>query len=467
MPVSLAPTTASTTAEPAEPAALASLRRSVSGTLHTPADPTWHRARVPWVVNVDQNPLAVLEVADADDVVTAVRWAGEHGHQVTAQPSGHGATGPFDQVLLLRTRALAEITVDPVRRTARVGAGVKSGELLAALDGTGLTFLAGSNPDPSVVGMTITGGISWFGRAYGLGADSILAIELVDGTGRLRQVSATEDAELFWAVRGGGGDFGIITRLELALHPASQVYGGRLLWPVEQLREVLRAFVEVTRSAPPELSVWFHAYRFPPFPEVPETIRGKAFTSVAVTHLGPAEEAERLLAPLRALPGLVLDLMGEVPLAALGAVADEPTDPTPSMEHSWLLDKVDDQLIDRLASAVGGACPLAVVQLRHLGGAFARTSEDQGSHGPVPEPYNLFALGIPAVPELVDPIALAIEEVGAAAADHTSGRALLNFLGSDGDPGRWWSPATRERLARAKECSDPLGVIRSNRPVRP
>ena len=220
------------------------------GRLHTPADETWDAARTPWIVNVPQHPMAVLEVRDADDVVAAVRWAVDHGVQVTAQPTGHGAGDAFDQVLMLRTRGLDGIAVDVQRRTAWVGAGVKDGELLAELDGTGLTFLAGSNPDPTVVGMTITGGISWFGRAYGLGADSIVTVEIVDGLGRLRRVSATEDPELFWAVRGGGGDFGIITRIEVALHPAPEVYGGRLLWPIEQMGEVLRTFKDGHRGSP-------------------------------------------------------------------------------------------------------------------------------------------------------------------------------------------------------------------------
>ena len=178
-----------------------------------------------------------------------MRWAVDHGVDVSAQPTGHGAaTGAADGVLLLRTRALDEITVDVQRRSAWVGAGVKAGELLAALDGTGLTFLAGSNPDPTVVGMTITGGISWFGRAWGLGSDSVLAVELVDGLGRLRRLSATEEPELFWAVRGGGGSFGIITRIEVALHPAPHLYGGRLLWPLDRMAEVLDAFRMVTRT---------------------------------------------------------------------------------------------------------------------------------------------------------------------------------------------------------------------------
>ena len=441
------------------------LRALTTGTLHTPADPTWDQVRTPWVVNVEQTPLAVLEVASADDVVAAVRWAAARGRQVSAQPSGHGATGRMDQVLLLRTRALDEVTVDRGRRTAWVGAGVKARELLEALEGTGLTFLAGSNPDPSVVGMTITGGISWFGRRYGVGADSIRSVELVDGTGRLRTVSSAEDPALFWALRGGGGDFGIITRVELDLHPAPQLYGGRLLWPATQTREVLRAFAEVTRTAPRELTVWFHAYQFPPFEEVPEPIRGKAFASVAVAHLGSAEDAEELLAPFRALPGPAMDLMGDVPLSALGSIADEPTDPTPALEHSWLLDRVDDELVERVAAVLDAGTPLAAIQIRHLGGAFTDVRPDQGSHGPVPEPYSLFALGIPAVPELVDPIVATFDRLGEAVEEHTSGRTLLNFLGSHGDPARWWSEATRDRLVLAKAASDPAFVIRSNRPV--
>ena len=285
---------------------LEDLRRRVTGRLHTPGDATWDAARTPWVVNVQQRPMAVLEVLDAHDVVAAVRWAVDHGVEVTAQPTGHGAGASLAQVLLLRTRGLGGIEVDEQRRTAWIGSGVKAGELLAELDGTGLTFLAGSNPDPSVVGMTITGGISWFSRSYGLGADSIVTIELVDGLGRLRRVSAGEEPELFWALRGGGGDFGIITRMEVALHPAPQVYGGRLLWPVEQMGEVLRTFRAVTESAPEELTTWYHTYRFPPFPEVPEPIRGKSFASIAVAYLGGREDAEALLAPFREVPGLAM-----------------------------------------------------------------------------------------------------------------------------------------------------------------
>ncbi len=448
--------------------ALDDLRRRIAGRLHTPGDETWEAVRTPWVVNIPQHPMAVLEVRDADDVVAAVRWAVDHGFQVTAQPTGHSGLSALDETLLLRTRALGGIEVDVRRRTATVGAGVKAGELCAALEGTGLTFLCGSNPDPSVTGMTITGGISWFGRAYGLGADSIVSVELVDGLGRYRRLSATEDPELFWAVRGGGGDFGIITRLEVALHPAPAVYGGRFLWPLEQTEAVLRTFKEATEVAPEQLTTWFHVYQFPPFPDVPEPIRGKSFASVAIAFIGSAEEAEPHLAAYRAIPGMVMDLVGEVPLSALGSIAEEPTDPMPGMQHSQLLEDLDDDAIAALVATVGpdSGSPLTIVQIRHLGGAFAADRPGRGSHGPVTEPYNLFALGVPAVPELVAPIEMFFGRLGASVAHVASGRTLLNFLEWDEEPGKWWAPATRERLASAKAVSDPLQTIRSNRSVR-
>jgi len=449
--------------------ALDDLRRRVVGRVHTPTDPTWDAARTPWVVNIPQHPMAVLEVHDADDVVAAVRWAVDHGCQVTAQPTGHGGLATLDQTLLLRTRALGGIEVDVQRRTVTIGSGVKAGELCAALEGTGLTFLCGSNSDPSVTGMTITGGISWFGRAYGLGADSIVSVELVDGLGRVRRLSATEDTELFWAVRGGGGDFGIITKLEVALHPCAEVYGGRFLWPLEQMDDVLRTFRRATGVAPEELTTWFHVYQFPPLPEVPEPIRGKAFASVAVAFIGSREEAEPHLAAYRAIPGMAMDLVGEVPLSRLSSIAEEPTDPMPGMQRSALLNELDDDAIAALVASVGpgSGSPLTIVQIRHFGGAFAADREGRGVHGPVTEPYNLFALGVPAVPELVAPIEMFFGRLSASVAHVASGRTLLNFLEHDEDPGKWWTPATRERLAAAKQVSDPLHTIRSNRPVRP
>ena len=460
-------TTALPTSTRVAPRALDDLRGRVAGVVHTPGERTWDAARTPWALAVEQHPLAVAEVRDAADVQAAIRWAAEHDLQVTAQPSGHGASGDLSEVLLLRTRGLDGITVDVNRRTARVGAGVKAAELLAALDGTGLTFLSGSNPDPSVVGLTIGGGMSWFGRAYGIGANAVVAVDLVDGLGRIRHVTRDTDPDLFWAVRGGGGDFGIVTAIELSLFPAPAIYGGRLMWPVSRMREVLSTFRAIAESAPDELTMWYHTYRFPPLPMIPEPLRGKAFASVAVAFLGEPEDAERRLAPFRAVPDLAIDQLRVVALRDLGTIGDEPTAPSRGLETSALLHGLDDALIDRLVDEVGedSGSPLAVFQIRHLGARFAQRDPDQGAAGYLDEPYSMFALGITPVPALDGPVGAALGRLRQAIATWSSDRTVFNFLGPNGDVARCWTTDVRERLIAIKADVDPFSTIRSNHPV--
>ncbi|MGX6608211.1 SpoIIE family protein phosphatase [Micromonosporaceae bacterium Da 78-11] len=327
--------TATTDREPA----LRQLAALLPGQVALPGDTAWDELRLGWVRSVDQRPAAVVTVEDDEDVVAVVGWAAGNGFTVSAQPVGHGATTAVDGTVLLRTRALSEISIDLPCRTARVGAGVKWGELMAALNGSGFTAPAGSSPDTSVVGYTLGGGLSWFGRAYGLAAHSVLAVELVDATGRARRVTEAADPDLFWAIRGGGGDFGIVTAMEFALHPAPHVYGGRLLWPAALAYPVLTAFERITRTAPDELSVWTQLLRFPPLPEIPEPLRGSSFVAVDLTFLGSAEDAEALAAATgiavgeHAAPELVtVDEPGGVwPVATLAAgepvlvALDDPT----------------------------------------------------------------------------------------------------------------------------------------------
>lgn len=447
--------------------ALSELTALLPGQVLAPGDPGWEEQSRGWILSVDQRPRAVLTVRDAEDVVAAVRWAGRHGAAISAQPVGHGATTALDQTVLIRTRPLGEITIDTERRVARVGAGVKWGELLAATSDLGLTGLVGSSPDPSVVGFCLGGGLSWFGRAYGLAAHSIVAVELVDATGELRRVTADSDPELFWALRGGGGDFGIVTAMELSLHPAPHVFGGRLLWPIEMAWPVLQAFRAVTSAAPDELTIWAHLFRFPPLPEVPEPLRGGAFVSIDLAYLGTAEQAIPLLEPFLALPACRLNTLGTVPLSELGSIAAEPVDPMPASEMSWLLRDLDEGAVDRLLDVVGArsTAPLAVVQLRHLGGALARASEAEGPAGAVVEPYQLFCLGVPTGPEVATAIEACFTDVRAALAAHSTGRTMFTFLGADDDPSRAFTPGALDRLRELKRRTDPDGVIRSNRPV--
>lgn len=447
--------------------AISELSALLPGQVTVPGDSAWDEARLAWTRSVDQRPFAVVQVREAEDVAAAVRCAIRHGLSVAAQPVGHGATTAITDTILLRTRGMRHISVDVEGRTARVGAGVKWGELLAVTAEHGLTGLAGSSPDPSVVGFSVGGGLSWFGRAHGLAAHSILAVELVDATGELRRVTASSDADLFWAICGGGGDFGIVTSLEIALYPAPHVYGGRLMWPLEMAWPVLRAFREIAETAPDELTLWTHLLRFPPLPELPEFLRGGAFVSVEAAFLGPAEDAEALLAPLRSIPAMHLDTMGTVPLTELGGICAEPVDPMLTSEFSGLLSDLDDAAIQALLDAAGhrARSPLMVVQLRHLGGALARGSESDGPSGAVSEPFQLFCLGVPMSPEMATGIEMSFTAMQVVLEEYLTGRTFFTFLGTDADPSRAFTPAALSRLQQIKTAVDPQGVVRSNRPV--
>ena len=443
------------------------LRSLVTGRLVTPGEAAWEQARTPWLVNIDQQPAAVLEVAADDDVVHAVRWARAHRWSVTAQPSGHAPRTTLDGTLMLRTRALGGIDIDVERRLATVGAGVKFGELCAALDGTGLMALAGSNADPSVVGLTLGGGVSWFSRLHGFTANSVESVDLVDPDGDLVHVDAQSDPDLFWALRGGGGDFGIVVRIRLRLFDAPELYGGQLLWPVEHAPAVLRAFRDLARVAPRELSLWAHVLHFPPLEEVPEPLRGRSFVNVAATFVGSAQLAEILLWSLRDAAPVEIDLMGPFPPSRLSEVAAEPTDPMPGMEYSALLEDLDDAAIDALAAVVTdpARCPLMMVQIRGLGGAFTDRTPGNGAVRPVGEPFQLFALGVPAVPRAGrwDRARLHGHRRCRGSARQRVPDAQLHRSGAGrrgrlrpGQPGPAPRPQARPR---------PAGTIRSNKPV--
>ena len=453
---------------PGDPApALSELRALLPGRVLLPEDAGWDRARLGWTVSVDQHPIAVVTVHEPDDVVAAVTCASRHGLSVSTQPVGHGATTALNGTVLLRTGALQDITIDVEGRVARVGAGVKWGTLLAALEPTGMVALAGSSPDPSVVGFTLGGGLSWFSRALGMTAHSVVAYDVVDATGARRRVSASSDPDLFWAMCGGGGDFGVVLAVEIMLDHVGAIVGGRMLWPLDMARPVLRAFRQITANAPDELTLWAQLFRFPPMPELPELIRGRAFVAVDMTFLGSETEANRLLSRLRQLPAQVIDTVGTVPLSQLGGIAAEPVDPMPTQEYSELLHGLDDATLDRLVDAAGAGAdvPLTVVQVRHLGGALARATGADGPHGAITEEYSVFCLGVPVAPGLPEAIEAAFGDVRTALGEQRSGRTLFNFLGAESDLGSTFSPAVRARLREVKVATDPAGVFRSNRPV--
>ncbi|GAB2883313.1 FAD-binding oxidoreductase [Streptomyces mayteni] len=432
--------------------ALGTLRSAVRGQVLLPGDPGFDAARRPWNLAVEQPVAAVVEATDADDVAALVRFARSAGLAVATQPNGHGATGRTDGTILLRTRRLDSVTIDPATARARVGAGVPSGRLQAAAAAHGLTGLPGSSPVVSVTGVALGGGLSWFGRRHGWVADGVTALDVVDARGRQRHVTAATDPDLFWALRGGGGDFAVVTALELALHPAPLLFGGRMLWAAEHAPAVLDAYRRITATAPEELTVWFDLLHFP---------GGEPMVAVDATHLGTAEEATELLAPLDRLPRPLSDSRRAMSVAELGSITAEPTDPGPGISRAELLTELDDVAAKALLAEP--IAPLLSVQLRHLGGAFTRPSDSP--HGPLTEPYALYLFGIPTDPATAE--AVTARQRALAEALPVTGRKPVTFLGPTETLADALTPATLDRLRGIKHRHDPDRVLRGNFPVPP
>ncbi|WP_182112967.1 MULTISPECIES: FAD-binding oxidoreductase [unclassified Actinotalea] len=445
-----------------------SLRAALAGTVVAPGDDGWDEARRGWSRGLDQRPAAVVRVASATDVVAAVRFAADAGLPVAVQPRGHGGTRALDGCLLLRTGALDELAVDVDARTARIGAGVPWGRVLAALDGTGLVAPSGSNPSITAVPYLLGGGLSWLSRSFGTGASIVRAADVVDASGTARRVDADTDPDLLWALRGGGGDFAVVTAVEVELPAAPEIYGGRLVLPGELAGAAYRTFAEVTRTAPDAFTVWVTAMSFPPVPQLPEEVRGRSFTFVDAVHLGPAAEAEALLAPFRALGPVLRETLRALRPSDLGTISEEPDEaPTgiTAVNVARPVTRVDDALVDVVLRHVGPGAPLTYSQVRHLGGALRRADPARGAGLRVEPEYSLWAMGMARDPEGVREGRGAVDRLDRDVGPWATTGSTLTFH-QEGAPLTDVYPAdVLGRLQRVKREVDPGGVLRSNHPV--
>ncbi|WP_410876928.1 FAD-binding oxidoreductase [Nocardia sp. A7] len=431
---------------------LSNLRTAVRGRVLLTTDEGFDRARLPWNRAVEQPVRAVVEAADADDVAAVVRYARANGLTVSVQPSGHGASGDTEGVILLRTSLLTDLHIDSFARTARAGAGVTWGTVLTEAGPYGLVGLAGSSPVVSVTGYTLGGGLSWFARRYGWAADSVTAFDVVTPDGERVRATAESDADLFWALRGGGGDFAVVTAIEFDLHPGPDLYGGKVFWPGDRAPEVLRAFRDVTAEAPEELSVWLDLVHFP---------GSEPMVSVEATYLGRAAQARELLRPFDEIRGPLSDSRAVLPTAELGSISGDPTDPGPGRSRAELLIGLDDLTVKTLLSEP--ISPLLSLQLRHLGGAMARPSDSP--HGPIAEPYLMYLFGLPLTPEITAAIIDKQQSLVDALGTQVSGRKPFGFLNPAESAAAAFEPQALTRLRDIKRHRDPHGVVRSNFPV--
>ncbi|MFT3834868.1 MAG: FAD-binding protein [Micropruina sp.] len=444
------------------------LRGLCEGRVYLPGDPGYDLARTPWAVHVDQRPAAVAVPHSAQEVADVVRAAGAAGLRIAPQSSGHGA-GAFlgadlSDVVLVRLNEFTGVSIDPERRLARVLGGTLWQTVVEAAAPHGLAALHGSSPDVAVAGYTLGGGLSWYGRQHGLAAHHLHAAELVLADGCLVRTDADHRPDLFWALKGGGGNLGVVTALEFELLPIADVYAGMLLWPAEKAAEVTHRWAEWTRTAPDAVTTSLRLMSFPPLPELPPFLSGRRLVVIDGAVLGSDEQAAELLAPLRDL-GPEMDTFGRMPAAALTRIHMDPEGPTPSVANATALAELPSDAVDALLRIAGpdSGSSLLVAEIRQLGGALGRPGD--AALARLPGNYLGFFLAIAPTPDLA--------ALGRADADRAvealvpwadAGR-YLNFDDNAVDTSAGYSPLAWRRLQAVRESVDPCHRLLANHAI--
>ncbi|MEV5730458.1 FAD-binding oxidoreductase [Streptomyces pharetrae] len=419
-------------------------------------------------------PDVVVVATGADDVVAAMRWAGATGTPVAVQATGHGANFPIDHGLLISTARMTDVRVDPAGRTATVAAGAKWSHVMAAGAPHGLAGLSGTSTDAGVVGYTVGGGLPVLGRAYGFTADLVHSFQVVTPDGTLRDTDADQEPELFWALRGGKGNVGVVTSLVMDLLPVPRLYGGSLYCHGEHAEPLLRAWAEWTRTVPDEMCSAYTILRLPPIPQIPEPLRGGFWARVALAWPGDPAEGEALIAPLRSAAPVAVDMVEEMDHADLDRIHLEPQDPLPAREYCLLLRDLPADALDTLVALAGPAAgadyPLLMVEVRHMGGALARPSAAEDAVCARDARYFMDSVGVLPAPPVAEAVERATRELYGAMAPYGTGRTMVNIHGTPGDEAdraRAWTPEVYDRLRRTKTTYDPDNLLRFGHTVAP
>jgi FAD/FMN-containing dehydrogenase len=456
-----------------DPKHLDQLRSALRGRACLPGEPGYDEARSIWNAMIDRKPGLIVRCAGASDVIRAVRFANEHDLAIAIRSGGHNIAGTAvgEGGMMLDLSAMKWVRVDPQLRRAWVGPGATLSDVDKETQAFALALPTGINSTTGIAGLTLGGGFGWLTRPFGMTIDSLIAADVVTANGELVHASAGENPELFWAIRGGGGNFGVVVSFEFNLHPLGpEVFSGLLVHPFEKAEELLKGYQRVVAAAPESLTVWAVMRKAPPLPFIPAEWHGKEVLIFAACYAGSNAEGEKAVAPLRALGKPIADVLGPHPLVGWQAAFDPLL--TPGARNYWKthdFTTLSDEAIGAITRAVtklpGPECEVFIA---HVGGAMARVPVQATAY-----PYRNahFIMNVhtrwrdPAEDRASIDWARGVFE---ATAPYATGSAYVNFMpGDEADRIEKVYGANYHRLAEAKRRWDPQNRFRLNQNIRP
>jgi FAD/FMN-containing dehydrogenase len=452
----------------AGPADLEALRGALRGRLVRPTDPTYEEDHLVWNAAHQGRPRAIVRAADAGDVATAVGFARRNDLEIAIRAGGHSLAGhgSGDDVLVIDMRDLRGLHIDLARGVVLAGSGLTAGEVTAALAEHGVAVPFGDTATVGIAGLTLGGGIGWLARKHGLTIDALEAVELVTADGEVLTASADQHSDLFWALRGGGGNFGVVTRFTYRLVPVAEVLGGALFLPLT--RDVLRTLVPLAMSAPEELTTIGFVMAIPPVPFVPEEHHGRPSLVLMFVHAGDPAEGEAAIAPFLAVAEPYGVAAMPMPYPGIYEFTKEGGERGPSTTRSVFLDTLDDASVDAILAAFDTAPEGSMVQLRVFGGAMARVAPDATAFAHRTSAAQATIISGFPTPDSAEPATAWNRALFEALQPRATG-VYVNFLEDEGEarirqayPGR-----TYERLLAVKRRYDPANVFHRNQNIRP
>ncbi|MGW2185010.1 FAD-binding oxidoreductase [Streptomyces sp. NPDC001719] len=452
-------------------AAAEELAAQVAGSVLLPGDEGYDEERSGFELSVEHRPALVVVATGAADVIAAVRFAGARGLGIAVQATGHGKSSAATDVLI-STRWMTGVRVDPRARTARIEAGVRWEQVIHEAAAHGLTPLSGSAPFVGAVSYLLGGGLGLLSRKYGFAGDHVVSLDLVTADGRFLQVSAEEHPDLFWGVRGSRGNLGIVTSVEVGLFPVTQVYGGGLFFDAGSTRAVLNTYLQWAPRMPEDMASSVFLAAYPDAEGVPGPLRGRFVTHIRLAWLGDPEEGERRFAELRAAGTVVMDTVDTLPYTRAGIIHNDPPAPVSSHSKTVMFGQLDEIAVDEILRLAGpGTDALFGVELRHLGGALARPPRHPSAVGHFPEAVFNAYVGSLVDPDTLAAVDAAQQEFVDSMRPWTTPGVCLNFLAGHNTSRETtrsaYTPEDYARLQALKSQYDPGNVFRFNPNIPP